>query len=57
MSRSTLDRYQNKLGRPNTPMLHTKSQGDRPSVSGEDFKDFFTIYGRDGHLGLVTRTI
>ena len=39
-------------------MLHTKSQGHRPSGSGEeDFLRVFTIYGRGGHLGHVTRTI
>ena len=39
-------------------MLHTKSQGHRPSGSGEeDFLRFFTIYGRGGHLGHVTKTI
>ena len=38
-------------------MLHTKSQGDRPSGSGEeDFLRVFTIYGRGGHLGHVTKT-
>ena len=43
---------------PTTPMLHTKSQGHRPSGSGEeDFQRVFTIYGRGGHLGHVTRTI
>ena len=39
-------------------MLHTKSQGHRPSGSGEeDFWRVFTIYGRGGHLGHVTKTI
>ena len=39
-------------------MLHTKSWGPRPSGSGEeDFKRVFTIYGRGGHLGHVTRSI
>ena len=38
-------------------MLHTKSQGHRPSGSGEDFLRVFTIYGRGGHLGHETRTI
>ena len=37
-------------------MLHTKSQGHRPSCSGEeDFSRVFTIYGRGGHLGHVTK--
>ena len=37
-------------------MLHTKSQVHRPSGSGEeDFLRVFTIYGRGGHLGLVTK--
>ena len=39
-------------------MLHTKSQGHRPSGSGEvDFLRVFTIYGRGGHLGSVTKII
>ena len=39
-------------------MLHTKSQGHRPPGSGEeDFLRVFTIYGRGGHLGHVTKTI
>ena len=39
-------------------MLHTKSQGHRPSSSGEeDFWRGFTIYGHGGHLGHVIRTI
>ena len=39
-------------------MLHTKSQGHRPSGSGEeDFLRVFTIYGHGGHLGHVTKTI
>ena len=39
-------------------MLHAKSQGHRPSGSGEeDFLRVFTIYGHGGHLGHVTRTI
>ena len=38
-------------------MLHTKSQGNRPSGSGEeDFLRVFTIYGRGVHLGHVTKT-
>ena len=38
-------------------MIHTKSQGHRPSGSGEeDFLQVFTIYGRGGHLGNVTKT-
>ena len=37
-------------------MLHTKSQGHRPSGSGEEiFKWFFIIYERGGHLGHVTK--
>ena len=37
-------------------MLHTKSQGHRPSGSGdEDFKRVFAIYGHGGHLGHVTK--
>ena len=37
-------------------MLHTKSQGHQPSGSGEeDFERVFTIYGRGGHLGHVTK--
>ena len=35
----------------------TKSQGNRPSGSGEDdFKGLFTIYGRGGHPDHVTST-
>ena len=38
-------------------MLHTKSQGHRPSGSGEEnFLKGFIIYGHCGHLGHVTRT-
>ena len=40
-----------------SPMLHTKSQGDRPSGSGEGFKRVFIIYGHGGHLGHVAITI
>ena len=36
-------------------MLHTKFPENRPAGSGEDFLGFFTIYGRGGHLGHVTR--
>ena len=37
-------------------MLHTKCQGHRPSGSGEeDFQRLFTIYGRGGNLGHVTK--
>ena len=36
-------------------MLHTKSQGHRPSGSGEDVLRVFNIYGRGGHLGHVTK--
>ena len=36
-------------------MLHTKFHENQPAGSGEeDFKMFFTIYGRGGHLGHVT---
>ena len=39
-------------------MLHKKSQGHRPSGSGEeDFLRVFTIYGRGGHLGHVTKNV
>ena len=39
-------------------MLHTKFRGNRPTGSGEkNFKGFFTIYGRGGHLGHVTSII
>ena len=40
------------------PMPHTKFQGHRPFGSGEE--DFFkvsTIYGHDGNLSHVTRTV
>ena len=37
-------------------MLHTKFRGNRLTGSGEeDFGRVFTIYGRDGHLGHVTK--
>ena len=37
-------------------MLHTKFRGNRPAGSGEEvFLSVFTIYGRGGHLGHVTR--
>ena len=36
-------------------MLDNKFRGNRPAGSGkEDFLRVFTIYGRGGHLGLVT---
>ena len=36
-------------------MLHTKFSENRPAGSGEEnFKCFYTIYGRGGHLGHVT---
>ena len=39
-------------------MPHAKSQGHRPSGSGEeDFLRVFTKYGRGRHLGHVTKTI
>ena len=37
-------------------MLHTKFRENRPAGSGkEDLWVVFTIYGRSGHLGHVTR--
>ena len=37
-------------------MLHTKCRENRPAGSGEeDFLRVFTIYGRGGHLGHVTK--
>ena len=43
---------------PTSPMLHTKSQGHWPYGSREeDFSKVFTLYGRGGHLGHVTRSI
>ena len=38
-------------------MLHTKCLENRPAGSGEDFWRVFTIYGRGGHIGLVTSII
>ena len=39
-------------------MLHTQSQCHQPSGSGEEeFQRVFTIYGRGGQLGHVTKTI
>ena len=55
---SKFDLDVNVLVGPTSPMLHTKSRGHRPSGSGEeDFERVFTIYGRGGHLGHVTRPI
>ena len=37
-------------------MLHTKFRRNRPLSSGEEeFRRVFSIYGRGGHLGQVTR--
>ena len=36
-------------------MLHNKFRENRPAGSGADFRRVFTIYGRGGHLGQVTR--
>ena len=36
-------------------MLHSKFRGNRPAGSGEDFLRVFTIHGRGGHLGHLTR--
>ena len=37
-------------------MLHTKFRENRPAGSGEEnFLRVFTIYGRGGHLGHVTK--
>ena len=36
-------------------MLHSKFRGNQSACSGEDFLRVFTIYGRGGHLGNVTR--
>ena len=42
---------------PESPMLHTKFRGNRPSGSREeDFWMVFTIYGHGGHLGHVAWT-
>ena len=39
-------------------MLNTKFRGNRPAGSTEeDFRRFFTVYGRVGHLGQVTRVM
>ena len=39
-------------------MLHTKFQGHRFIVSGEeDFLKVFTIYGHGSHVGHVTQVI
>ena len=39
-------------------MLHTKFRGNRPSGSGEeDLSRVFTIFGRDGHLGQLTKIL
>ena len=39
----------NQLGRQTSPMLHYKPTDHRPSVSGEDFKWYFTTYMYGGH--------
>ena len=36
-------------------MLHTKFRENGLAGSGEDFFRIFTIYGRGGHLGHVTK--
>ena len=37
-------------------MPHTKFRGNRPAVPEKKvFEGFFTIYGRGGHLGHVTK--
>ena len=36
-------------------MLHAKFRGNGPPVPEKIFEGFFTIYGRGGHLGHVTR--
>ena len=42
---------------PESPVIHTKSQGHWPFGSvEEDFWRVFIIYGRFGHLGHVTQT-
>ena len=39
-------------------MLHSKFRGNRLTGSGEeDFLSVFTIYGRGGHLGHVTKIL
>ena len=42
---------------PESPMLHTKFQGNWPCGFGEDFWKVFSIYGHGGHLGHETWTI
>ena len=37
-------------------MLYTKFQGNRPIGSSVE-EAFFSIYGRGGHVGNVTRTV
>ena len=45
MSRSSWDHRLNKLGRPTSPVLHTKSKGHWPSGSGEEvLKGFYHIW-------------
>ena len=39
-------------------MLHIKFRGNRPYGSGEEnFRMVFTIHGRGGHLGHVTKML
>ena len=40
-----------------SPMLHTKFRGNRPTGSGKGFLKGFTIYGHGGHLGHVTSIV
>ena len=43
---------------PETPILHTKVQGNRPTGSREDgFLIDFTIYGHGSHICHVTKRI
>ena len=42
--------------KPECPILHAKFQGHRPGGSGISLM-FYTIYGRGGNLGHMTRTL
>ena len=42
---------------PETPILHTKFQGNRSIGSGEGFLNDFTIYGHCSHICQVTKFI
>ena len=42
---------------PDTPILHTKFQGNQSIGTGEGFLNDFTIYGHGSHICHVTKLI